>query len=119
MDTQDAARTLALGQAAYYAVTGLWPLFDIESFESVTGPKVDRWLVKTVGALVTAVAASLTLAARSDPTRPEIVTLAAGSALALGAIDVIYVAQRRISAIYLIDAAAQAVIVTGWVRSRR
>jgi hypothetical protein len=118
MANQDAAKSLAIGQAAYYAFTGLWPLVDISTFERVTGPKVDRWLVKTVGALVTAVGASLALAARDDLSRPETVSLGAGSALALGTIDVVYVAKRRISPIYLIDAAAQGAIVAGWARAR-
>jgi hypothetical protein len=48
------ARELAVTQGVYYVATGIWPLLDIESFERITGPKADRWLVKTVGALVTA-----------------------------------------------------------------
>ena len=35
-----------------YLATGLWPLFNIESFQQVTGPKTDLWLVRTVGVLV-------------------------------------------------------------------
>jgi hypothetical protein len=118
MSDPDGLRTVAATQAAYYALTGLWPLADIESFESITGPKVDRWLVKTVGALVTAIGASLALGARDNPTRPETVVLGAGSAAALGVIDTVYVAKRRISSIYLVDAAAQAAIVAGWIRGR-
>jgi hypothetical protein len=112
------ARGLAVTQAVYYASTGIWPLFDIESFERVTGPKADRWLVRTVGALVTAIGASLALAARDDPERPETVALAAGSAVALGTIDVVYVAKRRISPVYLIDALAQAALLVAWIRRR-
>jgi hypothetical protein len=72
-------------------------LLDIESFEGITGPKADRWLVKTVGALVAAIGADLAQAAREDPTRPETVILATGSAVGLGTIDAIYVAKRKIS----------------------
>jgi hypothetical protein len=109
-------RALAVAQAIYYGATGIWPLLDIKSFERITGPKADRWLVKTVGALVTAIGASLAQA-REDPTRPETVILATGSAVALGTIDVVYVAKRRISPVYLLDALAQAVLLVAWVRS--
>ena len=112
-------RRLARTQALYYAATGIWPLLDIRSFERITGPKVERWLVKTVGALVTAVGASLALAARDDPGRAETVILATGSAASLGTIDVIYVAKRRISPVYLLDALAQAALLVAWTRWRR
>lgn len=113
------AKALALTQAAYYAGSGLWPIVDIETFESVTGPKLERWLVKTVGAVVTAVGASLAVAACTDPGRPETVVLGAGSAAALGGVDVVYVAKRQISPVYLVDAVVQALFVAGWIRSRR
>ena len=113
------ARRLAMTQAAYYAATGVWPLLDIESFERVTGPKTDRWLVRTVGALVTVIGASLSLAARDDPARRETVVRAAGSALALGTIDAVYVAKRRISPMYLLDAVAQAALLVVWINNRK
>ena len=116
MKRETDTRELAGTQALYYAATGIWPLLDIKSFERITGPKADRWLVKTVGALVTAIGASLAQA-REDPTRPETVILATGSAVALGTIDVVYVAKRRISAVYLLDALAQAALLVAWVRS--
>jgi energy-converting hydrogenase Eha subunit E len=112
-------RRLARTHALYYAATGIWPLLDIHSFERITGPKVDRWLVKTVGVLVTAIGASLVLAARDDPARAETVALAAGSAVALGTIDAVYVAKRRISPVYLLDALAQAALLVAWIRLRR
>jgi hypothetical protein len=111
------ARKLAGAQALYYAATGIWPLLDIESFERITGPKADRWLVKTVGALVAAIGANLAQAAREDPTRPETVILATGSAVGLGTIDAIYVVKRKISPVYLLDALAQAALLVAWVRS--
>jgi hypothetical protein len=33
-------------------VSGLWPVLHMRSFEAVSGPKVDRWLVRTVGGLM-------------------------------------------------------------------
>ena len=51
------APALALAQGAYYLLTGVWPLVSIGTFQRLTGPKADRWLVKTVGVLVGALAA--------------------------------------------------------------
>lgn len=108
-------RWLALGQGVYFITTGVWPLLHIESFERVTGPKVDRWLVKTVGVLVTVIGGVLLLALRRREVTPEVVTLAAGSAGALAAIDVVYVARERIRPIYLADAAAELALVSAWL----
>ncbi|MGH7661110.1 MAG: hypothetical protein ACRENA_09390 [Vulcanimicrobiaceae bacterium] len=38
-------------QAGYYIATGIWPLLSMRSFEAITGPKTDRWLVRMVGLL--------------------------------------------------------------------
>lgn len=35
-----------------YVVSGVWLIVHSHSFERVTGPKADRWLVKTVGGLL-------------------------------------------------------------------
>lgn len=112
-------RLVAFGQAAYFLVTGVWPLVHIRSFEWVSGPKVDRWLVKTVGALVGVVGAAIGLAAWRRRITPEIELLAVGSALALAAIDVVYVARRRIRPVYLLDAAMELALIVGWRSGRR
>lgn len=104
----------ALGQGAYFAATGVWALVDVDSFQLVTGPKTDVWLVKTVGALVLVLGATLLLAARPRVER-ETVALVAGSALALAAIDVAYVAKGTISPIYLADAAVEIALVGAWI----
>jgi hypothetical protein len=88
----------------------------IRSFEAVTGPKVDRWLVKTVGALVAVIGAGLALASRRRQLAPEIVIVATGSAAALATIDTVYVAKRRISPVYLLDALTETALVAGWAR---
>ena len=54
-------RGLAGLQAAYYVGTGLWSLVHRRSFERVTGPKREYWLVRTVGALAVAIGAALGL----------------------------------------------------------
>jgi len=116
MPPTDEAVRLARVQALFYIVTGVWPFLSMRSFEAVTGPKVDRWLVKTVGALVVVIGCALALASSRRQFAPEIVLVAAGSAAALAAIDTVYVAKRRISPVYLLDAVAELALVAGWVR---
>ena len=78
MQPNDLAVLLARVQAAYYVLTGVWPLVDIRSFEAITGPKADRWLVKTVGVLVATTGVALALASRRRRFAPELVLVAAG-----------------------------------------
>jgi hypothetical protein len=105
---------IALTQGAFYLATGLWPLIDIDSFQAVTGPKTDLWLVRTVGVLVTVVGLVLLTAARRRSIGAEIGLLAVGSALGLAAIDIIYVLCRTIAPIYLADAVAEIGLCAAW-----
>ena len=107
-------RLVALVQGLFYVATGLWSLVSIETFEMVTGPKIDDWLVKTVGVLVIVIGAVLIVAARRRQITLEILLLAVGSALGLTAIEVVYVSRGRISPIYLLDAAAELILVAIW-----
>ncbi|HJZ93314.1 MAG TPA: hypothetical protein VKE40_20730 [Gemmataceae bacterium] len=102
-------------QGAYYFLTGIWPLFGIDSFQAMTGPKFDLWLVYTVGSLVAVIGATLVWAAARGRITAETAVLAVGSAVALGLIDVIFVARGVISWVYLLDAAAQTALVGWWV----
>jgi hypothetical protein len=97
---------VAYVQAIYYVPSGIWPLVHMRSFEWVTGPKVDRWLVKTVGGLITVVGAVLGLGASSRRVTPEVRVLAVGSAVSLAMIDLVYVRRGRIRRIYALDAIA-------------
>ena len=112
-------RSVALVQAGYYVPSGLWPIFSLRSFEWITGPKVDGWLVKTVGALVAVVGGVLGLAAHRRRLTPEMELLAMGTALSLAAVDVVTVSRRRIRRIYLLDAAANLGLVVAWLLSHR
>jgi hypothetical protein len=104
---------------AYFTLTGVAPFLSRRAFEAVTGPKREWWLVQTVGALVTvAGAATLAASAREDPP-PEAIGLAAGSALSLGVIDVVYVLRGRIRPTYLLDAAVEAALLAALVNGRR
>jgi len=114
---RSAARRVPLLQGVYFLLTGVWPLVSMRTFEMVTGPKVDRWLVKTVGVLIAVIGSSLVLDRRRPS--PGTTALGLGSALALGGVDVVYAARGRISPVYLLDAVAEAVLVAMWLAGRR
>lgn len=118
MDRSTLMRSVALAQGLYYLLTGIWPLVSIGTFQKVTGPKADQWLVKTVGVIVAVIGGVLLLAGLNRSTSPEIPVLAVGSAAALAAVDLVYVAQKRIRPIYLLDAAGECVLIAGWARAR-
>jgi hypothetical protein len=111
-------RKLALIQGLFYLATGVWPLLDIVSFQEVTGPKTDLWLVRTVGVLVAVVGAVLLLSYRSRRLADELIVLAVGCALGLAAIDLIYSLSGRISAVYLADAGAEIGLAVLWGYAR-
>jgi hypothetical protein len=110
----NATQRIALAQGAYFAATGVWPLVHMRSFEAVTGPKVDKWLVRTVGVLLGIVGGVLVSAAARKRITGEVAALGAATAAGLGAIDAIYASKRRIAPIYLADAALEAAIVASW-----
>ena len=97
------ARVALTAQAAYYVATGLWPLLHMASFEAVTGPKTDDWLVHMVALLVLVIGLTLAAAVHTGRWGLEIRMLAIGGALAFAAIEIWYVFTGRISPIYLAD----------------
>jgi uncharacterized membrane protein len=105
---------LSITQGFYYVVAGVWPLVSIGTFQRVTGPKTDLWLVRTVGVLVAVIGEVLILAGIRRRVAVEVPVLAASSAAGLAAIDVIYATTGRISRVYLADAAAELVLLGGW-----
>lgn len=100
-------RGALMAMAAYYITTGAWPIVHLRSFEAVTGPKTDRWLVKMVAALAVGNGIALAVGARREKPSAETVALAVCSALAFTAIDVVYVTRGWILPIYLGDAAVE------------
>lgn len=107
-------RSLLLAQGTYYLATGIWPLLDRRSFERVTGPKTDFWLVRTVGSLIAIAGATMIVASARRQPAPDSATLAIGTAAALGAVDTVYATGGRISRIYLLDAIAELALVGAW-----
>lgn len=107
-------------QAAYYIITGLWPLVHFASFELVTGPKTDDWLVRMVGLLVVLIGLTLVVAVKRDAVQTlEIFVLAAGATLAFSSIDIWYALNGRISRIYLADAVLELALLAALVLTRR
>jgi hypothetical protein len=111
------ARGVAALQAAYFLPTGVIPFLSRRAFQAVTGPKLEWWLVLTVGTQVSAIGATLARAAQRDRVTSELRLLGAGAAAGLGAIDVVYVARGRISPVYLADAVVELALLTAWLRS--
>ena len=107
-------RRVALAQGLFYIATGLWPIASIASFEAVTGRKRERWLVKAMGGLIAAVGAALVVGSRERGSR-AVRALGIGSAAALGAADVVYATKRRISRVYLADAAVEGATIIAWI----
>lgn len=105
---------VAVGQGAFWIGAGLWPVLHLRSFEAVTGPKVDGWLARSFGAMMTVVGSALVVGGAKHPVRRETKWLAVASALCLGTLDTYFVARRRIRPTYLFDAAVQAGFLAAW-----
>ena len=117
--TNKRLRRVAVAQGLYYAITGVWPLVSLRTFEAITGPKTDKWLVRTVGVLVAVIGTGMTCAGRSGSIAPEVRLIGIGSALGLSAIDIVYAAPGSIARTYLLDALIELALVLGWLRKTR
>jgi hypothetical protein len=113
------AETVSIMQGIWFLITGIWPFVSMRSFEKVTGPKPEGWLVKTVGGLVGVVGGAMVVAGLRRRVTPELAAIGAGTATVLAGIDVVYAARRRISPVYLGDAAAEGVLIAGWASAAR
>lgn len=107
--------SVALVQGIYFAGTGIWPLVHIRSFQMVTGPKTDLWLVKTVGVIIAALGAGLIRAGWNNEVNPAVAVVAVGSAAGLAGIDIVYAAKKIISPVYLLDAGAEIALIICWI----
>jgi hypothetical protein len=105
----------AAAHGFFFLVMGLWPVVSLRTFEAVSGPKTDHWLVITVGWLIAIIGAALLLAAVRRNVGLEMFTLGIGAALALAGVDVVFVIKRMISPVYLLDVVAEALFITLWV----
>ncbi|HVL24155.1 MAG TPA: hypothetical protein VM450_08720 [Thermomicrobiales bacterium] len=110
---------MGIAHALYFIPSSIWALVHIRSFEKVTGPKVDRWLVKTVAGLLTVIGVVIGRSGMRQRVTPEIAALAIGSSGVLTAIDLVYVRKKRIAPVYLLDAIANLLLIGGWIAALR
>jgi hypothetical protein len=104
-------RTMLRIQGVYFLITGIWPVLHIESFMWVTGPKVEIWLVKTLGLMFACMGLGF-LTWKHFGKRDLILPFSC--ALCLAAIDIHYWANGTISAVYLADAALELLFGSYW-----
>jgi hypothetical protein len=105
---------LAVVQAIYFLVAGIWPIADIQSFIAVTGLKTDIWLVKTVGLLISISGLAILSATIRNRLTMEIILIAILTGGALSFVDIYYAWTDVISEIYLLDAAAEIFLILCW-----
>ncbi|HEU5077663.1 MAG TPA: hypothetical protein VFT72_00525 [Opitutaceae bacterium] len=109
-------RLLCALQGGFYLLTGIWPVLSGYTFQRVTGFKADFWLAQTVGLLLAMSGLVMIVAARARRITPEIALLAAGEAVLLAIVDIYCVGQPHTTRVYLIDAAAEIILVLAWLR---
>jgi hypothetical protein len=117
-DTQ--VRSLALVHALYFMIGGAWAVMGKRTFEAVTGPKADYWLVRTVGGLLSVAGVVLALASIRNRLTAEIQLLGIGMSGVLASVSLVYALKGRIRSIYLLDSVANLALIALWlVHDRR
>ena len=119
MKTRASPSVVPLVQGAIYLVSGLWPIVHARSFEKVNGPRHDRWLVKSLGAAVTVLGASLLLGAFGRSGKRARSPLGPGTQVAMAAADTLYARGGRFRPTQLIDTAANLILFVTLLRGQR
>lgn len=96
-------------QGVYFVVTGLWPLLNMASFITATGPKQDTWLVEMIGLLSASIGLTFIVSSLRRHALPVLLGYAVSASFLT--MDVIYVASGQINRIYLLDAAIQTAFI--------
>ena len=105
----------AFAQGFFCTVLGLWPVAALPAFQSVTGMRPDHWLITLAGLLLAGIGISMIISAIRRDIAFEVFTIGIVTALSLAATDVIFVIERSIPLLYLLDAVAESLFVTLWV----
>ncbi len=100
--------------ALYLLIGGAWPLLSLPTFEEVTGPKSDHFLVRTV-ALILVLVASILFAQRKSPVERSAVFMAMGVSFILGSVAWISAAGGWVWKIYFIDGGIHLLFACAWV----
>jgi hypothetical protein len=111
-------RRLAWAHGGFHVLSGVWPLVDMGSFERVSGPKVDRWLVRTVAGLLVVNGLTQIAATRDRDGLRSARRLGQGTAGVLGAVDLVYGIRGRISRVYLADAVIELAWIWAWTHAQ-
>lgn len=82
----------------YYVLTAAWPILHIKSFEYITGPKTDKWLVKAVSVMI--LGSGIIFILYPNETSALLAILNAAGLLI---IDVYYSLKGVIRKVYLLD----------------
>jgi hypothetical protein len=109
----------AFAQGFFCLVLGLWPVIGFASFEGVTGQKPDHWLLTLAGLLLAGIGISMLISAIRRDIAFEVFAIGLVTALSLALTDIIFVVERSIPVLYLLDAVAESLFVTLWVFALR
>jgi len=105
---------LAKGQGAYYLIGGMWPLLHMQSFEAVTGPKDDSWLVRSVAGILVVVGAILVHDAARGDVAKSVRFLAAGVSAVLAIVALFSSLAGFISWLFFFDGLAHMAFALAW-----
>src|SRR6266478_7057974 len=109
------AARVALIHGAYLVAGGLWPILDLRSLMLATGPKLEGWLPKGVGACMANIGAALTAAGAREKVARELRLLGTTTALSFAAMDFRYAGiRRRISRVHLVNGIVQLGFAAAW-----
>lgn len=103
-------------QGTWYLLSGAWALVHRPSFEAVTGPKREYWLVQATAGLTMAIGAVLALPDRQREANRRTRLLSVLSALAFAGVELRHGLPGRIRPVYLADAAVEALFVLSSLR---
>ena len=106
-------RFLLLLHGLYLLFGGVWPLVHLKSFEAVTGPKLDEFLVRTV-ALLLILVGSILLGQRRTAVERSAVQLAMGTSFILGTVALVSAAGGWVWKVYFIDGTIHLLFVLAW-----
>lgn len=113
MRTHFHTRLLSFSHALYLLFGGGWPLLHLKSFEAVTGPKHDEFLVRTV-ALLLILVGSILLGQRKAVVESSAVQLAMGTSFILGTVAIVSAAGGWVWKVYFIDGTIHLLFVLAW-----
>ena len=105
----------ACAQGFFCLVLGLWPVVSFDSFQAVTGQKTGHWSLTLAGLLFAVIGVSMLISAIRRDIAFEVFVLGLLTALSLAVTDIVFVVERGIPAVYLLDSVAESLFVTLWV----